>query len=268
MFGACPVAHDGQWLLRNNKVGGMGLRLVQVNVKARDDAALGRFWAEALGWVASGAGHGATNAAPVGFVWTDPDAAVCVDVIAVPAPEAVTYRMHIELATTSAAHRTELVARLHELGATPADVGQGDVPRTVLADPEGNVFCVLEPRDIYRDTGPIAAVVLDCADPRGMARFWGEAIDWTVHELTDNHARLRSANGVGPYLEFVRTPHLTDVRHRAHLDVVPYRGGDQAVEVARLRALGATPADVGQGDVSWIVLADPEGNEFCVLAPA
>jgi len=246
----------------------VALRLVQVNFKARDDSALGRFWAEALGWRASSSGSGATSAAPVGFDWTDPDAPVCVDVIAVPDPETVKYRMHIDLATTSAAHQMELVARLKELGATPEDVGQGDVPWTVLADPEGNVFCVLEPREIYRDTGPIAAVVVDCADPRAMAQFWGEAIDWTLHEVTDDHARLRSPKGVGPNLEFLRTPGAKTVRHRAHLDLVPYRGDDQAAEAARLLTLGAAFVDVGQGDVPWKVLADPEGNEFCVLAPA
>jgi predicted enzyme related to lactoylglutathione lyase len=245
----------------------MGLRLVQVNFKARDDAALGRFWAEALGWAVSGAGHGVTNAAPVGFVWTDPDAEVCIDVVAVPDPGTVRGRVHLDLATTSAEHQPELVARLTELGATPADVGRGDVPSTVLADPEGNVFCVLGPREIYRDTGPIAAVVVDCADPRGLARFWSEAMDWTLHEATDDHARLRSAGGAGPYLELVRTPGGTTVGNRVHLDLVPYRGDDQAAEVARLQTLGATLADVGQGDVSWVVLADPEGNEFCVLAP-
>ena len=72
------------------------------------------------------------------------------------------------------------------------------------------MFCVLEPREIYRDTGPIAAVVVDCADPRAMARFWDEAMDWTLHEVTDDHARLRSAKGVGPYLEFLRTPGAND----------------------------------------------------------
>src|SRR5215469_11138833 len=248
-------------------LGGMALRLVQVNFKARDDSALGRFWAEALGWGVSSEGPGVTNVEPVGFAWPDP-VAVCVDVVTVPNPETVSYRTHLELATTSAAHQTELVARLKELGATPADVGQGDVPWTVLADPEGNVFCVLEPREIYRDTGPIAAVVVDRADPRAMAHFWGEAMDWTLREVADDHALLRSAKGVGPYLEFLRTPHLKDIRHRVHLDAVPYRGDDQAAEVARLQTLGATLADVGQGDVPWIVLADPEGNEFCVLAPA
>ncbi len=244
----------------------MALRLVQVNFKARDDSALGRFWAEALGWGVSSEGPGVTNVEPVGFVYPDPTA-VCVDVVAVPDPATVRYRAHLDLATTSVAHQTELVSRLKELGATPADVGQGDVPWTVMADPEGNVFCVLEPRSIYRDTGPVAAVVVDCADPRAMARFWSQATDWTLHEVTDDHARLRSAAGVGPYLEFLRTPDERTVWHRVHLDLRPYAGDDQAAEVARLRTLGATDADVGQGDVPWACLADPEGNEFCVLTP-
>ncbi|MEV4298751.1 VOC family protein [Microbispora rosea] len=246
----------------------MALRLGLLNFKARDNSALGRFWADALGWDVFSDGPAVTGAGPVGFVWPDP-VALCVCVVAVPDPETVRYRVHLDLATTSAAHQAELVARLKELGATPADVGQGDVPWTVLADPEGNVFCVLEPREIYRDTGPIAAVVVGCADPRAMARFWDEAMDWALHEVGDDHARLRSAKGVGPYLEFVRTtPGSTTVWNRVHLDLVPYPGDDQAAEVARLRALGATPADVAQGDVSWVVLADLEGNEFCVLAPS
>jgi predicted enzyme related to lactoylglutathione lyase len=244
----------------------MALRLVQVNFKARDDSALGRFWAEALGWGVSSEGPGVTNVEPVGFDWPDP-AAVCVDVVRVPDPETVRYRAHLDLATTSAAHQAELVARLIELGAKRADIGQGDVPWTVMADPEGNLFCVLEPRPIYRDTGPIAAVMVSCSDPRAMARFWGEAMDWTLHKVTDDHARLRSAEGVGPYLEFLGTPDKESVCGRVHLDLKPYPGDDQAAEVARLRSLGAQDADVGQGDVPWVCLADAEGNELCVLTP-
>ena len=146
-------------------------------------------------------------------------------------------------------------------------MGQGDVPWTVLADPEGNEFCVLAPWSGARDTGPIATVVVDCADPRAMARFWGQAMDWTFHKVTDDHAVLRSAKGVGPYLQFLRTPDVKTVKNRVHLDLRPYPGDDQAAEVARLRALGATDIDLGQGDVPWTVLADPEGNEFCVLTP-
>jgi len=242
----------------------MAVQLVQVNIKARDDAALGRFWAAALGWGVSSEGPGVTNVEPVGFDRPDPGA-VCVDVVTVPAPEAARYRVHLDLATESAAHQAELVERLKGLGATPADIGQGEVPWEVLADPEGNVFCVLEPREIYRDTGRIAAVVVDCADPRAMARFWGEAIGWTVHEATGDFARLRHPEGVGPYLEFSRVSGPPAVCSLTHIDVLPGVGDDQMAEVDRLLALGATHADVGQGDVPWKVLADPEGNHFCVL---
>ncbi len=241
----------------------MTLQLVQVNLKARDDVVLGAFWAEALGWGLDSERPGVTNLEPVGFTWPDPSA-VCVDLVRVPDPESVRYRVHIELATASEAHRAELVARLEKLGATL--VGTGRDGATVMADPEGNVFGVLEPRALHRDTGPIATVVVDCADARAMVRFWGEAIGWTVHELTDERALLRAAQGVGPYLEFRRTPDDEVVWTRLHLDVRPGPIVDQAKEVARLEGLGATRADVGQGDASWVVLADPEGNEFCVLA--
>jgi predicted enzyme related to lactoylglutathione lyase len=244
----------------------MATRLVQIAMNARDDAAVGRFWAQALGWTMSSEGPGVTNLEPAGFTYPDP-AAICIDVIAVPDPKTVKNRVHVDLATTSTAQQAELIAGMRDLGATPADVGQGDVPWTVLADPEGNEFCVLEPRPIYRDTGPMAAVVVDCVDPRAMAQFWGEAMDWTVYTVTDDYASLRSAQGVGPYLEFIRSSDVKTVKNRVHLDLRAYPGDDQATEVARLLTLGATPADVGQGDVPWTVLADPEGNEFCLLTP-
>ncbi|TGB07521.1 VOC family protein [Streptomyces sp. MZ04] len=246
----------------------MTMRLVQIAMNAGDDAAPGRFWAEALDWGSAVEVPGVvTNLEPKGFSYPDPSA-VCIDVITVPEPKTVKNRVHVDLATTSAAHQAELVARLQALGATPVDVGQGDVPWTVLADPDGNEFCVAEPREIFGDTGPIGAVVADCADPRAMARFWDEALDWTLHEVTDDHAMLRSAKGVGPYLKLVRTPDAKTVKNRVHLDLRPYRGDDQAADVARLRTLGASDIDLGQGDdVSWTCLVDPEGNEFDVLAP-
>ncbi|MDO0916287.1 VOC family protein [Streptomyces sp. DT2A-34] len=246
----------------------MALRPVHVIIKALDASAVGRFWAEALGWSAYSPGVTTYVGPGGGLVWPDP-VVVGIDVVPVPEPKTTTKnRVHLDLATTSAAHQAELVARLKALGAAPAHMGQGDVPWTVLADPEGNEFCVLEPREVYRDTGPIAAVVVDCADPRAMARFWGEAMDWALHEVTDDHAVLRSAKGVGPFLEFLRTPDVKTVPDRVHLDLLPYPGDDKAAEVARLRALGATDLDLGQGDVPWTCLTDPEGHEFCVLAPS
>ncbi|WP_062350433.1 VOC family protein [Herbidospora yilanensis] len=245
----------------------MASRPAQVNIKALDAAAVGRFWAAALGWSAYSPGVTTYVGPPGGLVWPDP---VFVGVDVVPVPEAKTAaknRMHLDLATTSAAHQAELVARLRTLGATPVDIGQGEVPWTVLADPEGNEFCVREPREVHRDTGPIAAVVVDCADPRAMARFWGEALGWTVHRVTGDHATLRSATGTGPCLGFFRTPEPKTAPDRVHLDLLPSPGDDRAAEVARLRGLGAADLDLGQGEVEWSCLTDPEGHEFCVLNP-
>ncbi|MFC7534030.1 VOC family protein [Actinoplanes sp. GCM10030250] len=267
----------------------MALRPVQVNIKALDAPAIGRFWAAALGWTAHQPGVTTYVGPTADLVWPDP---VVVGIDVVPVPEAKTpvpgaktpvpgaktpvpgaktaakNRVHLDLATTSAAHQAELIERLRDLGATRADVGQGDVPWTVLADPEGNEFCVLEPREIYQDTGPIAAIVVDCADPRAMAQFWGRAIDWTPHEATDGAAVFRSAKGSGPYLEFLRTPGAKSAPDRVHLDLLPYPGDDKEAEVTRLRALGAADLDLGQGDVPWTCLSDPDGHEFCVLGPS
>jgi predicted enzyme related to lactoylglutathione lyase len=242
----------------------MATRLVQINMKARDDSALGGFWAAALGWAVSSEEPGVTNLEPEGFVYPDP-VAVCIDLVTSAEPKTGKNRVHIDLATTSAAHQAELVARLTELGATPADVGQGDVAWTVMADPEGNEFCVLD--SLYEDTGPIATVVVDCADPWAMASFWGQATDWIVHKVTDHGAVLRSAKGVGPYLQFLRTPDVKIGWNRVHLDVRPYPGDDAAAEAARLESLGATAIHLGRSDIPWRVFADPEGNEFCLLAP-
>lgn len=86
-------------------------------------------------------------------------------------------------------------------------------------------------------------------------------------DVADDHARLRSPAGVGPYLEFLQAPDPATRWNRVHLDLMPYPDDHQAAEVGRLRTLGTTDVDIGQGDVAWRCLADPEGNEFCVLTP-
>ena len=234
---------------------------------ANDPAALARFWASALGWVIGDAAEDEVDVWPAGYHYPDPAA---VPLVFVPVPEAKTgkNRVHLDLASSSLADQAEQVARLRDLGASPADIGQGDVPWVVLTDPEGNEFCVLEPWDGYRDTGPVAAILTDCADPAALGRFWTEAAGYPVAWAKDYITGLRAPAGVGPYLEFLRVPDPKTVKNRLHPDIAPYPGQDPAAEVTRLRQLGAVPADVGQaGDENWTVLADPEGNEFCVLSP-
>jgi predicted enzyme related to lactoylglutathione lyase len=208
------------------------------------------------------------------------------------------------------------------------DIGQSNVPWVVLADPEGNELCALDPRDRYQASGAVAAVVVDALDPASLARFWAAATGWTLTDSGPNGAALHPTTrrgrpgpagpgrpvgpgkpvgpvgpvkpvgpvgpvgpvkpvgpgrpvgrvgpvgpvrpAVGPFLEFVPTELAPRVKNRLHLDIRPEPGGDQDAEVERLIRLGAHPVEIGQsaappGQVHWVVLADPEGNEFCVL---
>ncbi len=107
---------------------------------------------------------------------------------------------------------------------------------------------------------------IDCSDPRTLAEFWAAVLDWRIEaEEGDDEIELVNPDGGPTTLLFVPVPEAKTVKNRLHIDVNP-RDRGQAEEVERLLALGATHADVGQGDVSWVVLADPEGNEFCVLS--
>jgi hypothetical protein len=148
----------------------------------------------------------------------------------------------------------------------PADIGQGDVPWTVLADPEGNEFCVLDPRPTYRDTGPVAAVVADCADPAAVAGFWATGHRLGAGHLDASGLSLRSPDGIGPYLELLPSADPKVGKNRVHLDVAPYQDEDHAAAILALTGAGAVRLDIGQGTVPWTVLADPEGSEFCVLS--
>lgn len=128
-------------------------------------------------------------------------------------------------------------------------------------DPEGNAFCVGEDREVHRDTGPIAALPLDSADPDRDAAFWAEVTGWvpTVGAATT----LRHPAGVGPLLELRHEPEPSRGKNRLHLDVRPDAGDRDIVE--RVLAWGCTPLS-GPADHFWRVFADPSGNEFCVLA--
>jgi hypothetical protein len=244
----------------------MPTRLVHLVIDAADPAALAQFWAAALGWEAAPEDEGEVTVEPAGYTYPDP---VALPLVFVPVPErkAVKNRVHLDLPSQSAQDQEAQVARLLELGARPADIGQQDVAWVVLTDPEGNEFCVLDPRPGYAGTGPVAAVVADCADPVSLAGFWELAAGFERTGSSGGWEQLRSPGGVGPYLELLAVPDRKTVKNRVHLDVAPRSGEDHAAAVARLLEAGAVPADVGQGDVTWTVLADPEGDEFCVLSP-
>ena len=105
-------------------------------------------------------------------------------------------------------------------------------------------------------------VGVDAADAGALGRWWADALGWVVVGEEPGELEIRPAPDRLPGLLFMTVPEPKTVKDRLHLD---FRPDDRDAEVARLLALGATHADVGQGEQPWVVLADPEGNEFCVL---
>jgi predicted enzyme related to lactoylglutathione lyase len=112
----------------------------------------------------------------------------------------------------------------------------------------------------------ILNVTFDCADPGTVARFWSAVTGWTLHEedLQPGHQEYSVGSSAedGIRLYFVGVPEPKVIKNRIHLDLIP--PGDQQQEIARLVKLGASVADPQPADVSWVILADPEGNEFCL----
>ena len=107
------------------------------------------------------------------------------------------------------------------------------------------------------------AVCIDCHDQARVAAFWAAVFERDVHGPDDSGDMWIELGAPFPGILFQTVPETKVVKNRLHMDLRPQ---DQAAEVARLERLGARRVDVGQGpDVSWVVLADPEGNEFCVL---
>ena len=124
-------------------------------------------------------------------------------------------------------------------------------------------------------------VVVDCHDPQAQARWWAEVLDWLlIHDTPDEaviiprHASPEPITDLDEWLRagqgmvFVPVPEQKSVKNRLHIDLAPHSSQDRDAEIARLVDLGAVRVDVGQddGEVTWTVLADPEGNEFCVLS--
>ena len=123
-------------------------------------------------------------------------------------------------------------------------------------------------------TSKFTELAIDCADPYGLARFWCSVLGYEVQDEDEGVVSIGSPlvpegkkypGPVPPTLTFAAVPEGKTAKNRLHLDVNP-TDREQDEEVRRLLDLGARRADVGQGDRSWVVLADPEGNEFCVLA--
>lgn len=107
------------------------------------------------------------------------------------------------------------------------------------------------------------SVVIDSRDHARLARWWADVLGWRLVYEDVNEAAVAQGEDSEPALVFVPVPEPKQVKNRLHIDLAP---DDREAEVRRLLDLGARHADVGQGEQTWVVLEDPEGNEFCVLS--
>jgi predicted enzyme related to lactoylglutathione lyase len=237
-------------------------RLVALCIDANDPLGLARFWAEALRWELD-----AARGDEIALLPTD-GTSFRIELRRVPEPKVGRNRIHLDLTTTSLEDQRDSVARLLALGGRHLDVGQGpDDTHVVLADPEGNELCLIEPENRFLSTCERLGAV-SCDGSREVGCFWSAALGWPLVWDQDEETAIRLPDGTGPFITWGGGPDLPKTgKNRLHLDIAPSADGDQQAEVERLVALGATRVDVGQGDVTWVVLADPDGNELCVLEP-
>ena len=240
----------------------MSTRLTALCIDANDPLRLARFWASALHWDIHD-----ENLEGIGLVPTDGPRFRFL-FLPVHEPKSGKNRIHFDIVSESAVHQAEMVDQLLSLGAQHVDVGQPeDVDHVVLADPEGNEFCVVLRGDFLATTGLLGAIVFEPAHP-AVGYFWSEATGWPIVYDQDGDTAIRAPDGRGPFITFGPPVTATKTgKNRLHFDIAPLADGDQEEEVERLIVLGARLMDIGQGDVAWVVLADPEDNEFCVLTP-
>jgi predicted enzyme related to lactoylglutathione lyase len=228
---------------------------------ANDPLRLARFWADVLGWeMADGLDEGIAllPSDDIGFRIRFPSTL---------AQKAGPNQMHLHLTSTSLDDQQSTVARALGLGGRHIDVGQlPEEEHVVLADPEGNEFCVIEPGNSFL-AGCGFLGELACEGSQEVGYFWSEALGWPLVWDQDQETAIQSPSG-GTKIAWGGPPLMPKTgKDRLHFELAPPVGGDQDAEVDRLVSLGATRIDMGQGKVSWVVMADPDGHEFAVLTP-
>jgi len=226
---------------------------------AKDPVGLAHFWSGVLGWTPTADRDGSVALVPgddTGF-----------RLRFVPSQETKVgpNRIHLDLTSASLDDQRERVARALALGARHIDIGQRpEEGQVVLADPEGNELCVIEPDNGFlAGCGLVGAI--NCDGSQEVGHFWSVALGWPLVWDQDQETAIQSPRG-GTKITWGGPPVAPRTgKGRLHFDLVARAGGGLQTEVERLVSVGATPVDVGQGAVDGVVLADPDGNEFCVL---
>ena len=234
--------------------------LENLAIDARDALVLGRFWEALLGGVTLTDEKDLFETRIT--VPDGPALDLCFQ--NVPEPRLPHPRLHLDVA--GGARQAEVVQRALDIGATHLDIGQHDVPWVVLADPEGNPFCVMEERPEYATSGPLAALPLDSADPARDAAFWAELSGWQPVSSA-MPAALRHPSGRGVLLELCQEPSPAPpgLKSRLHLDIRLESGDDEDAVAARVVELCGREFDADWGELPWRVVTDPSGNVLCLL---
>ncbi len=253
----------------------MTSRLVTLCFDANDPLRLAPFWADALHWDVADEGGG-EGGGDVDLVPSD-GTRFRLAFRPVLHHNVGKNRIHLDLTTSSIEDQTETVERLIGLGAHHIDIGQGTQARhIVLADPEGNEFCVIEPENSFLATcGRLGSITCDGSPAVGY--FWSEVFGWPLVWDQDGETAIRDPDGTGPFITWGPPipPKLS--KNRLRLEIAPSDDTDAAAEIDRLVSLGAvtveTDVDEGGGgggvgsDRSSVELLDPDGNEFTVTSP-
>ena len=237
------------------------LRLIELCFDANEPRRLADFWAQALRWDVEVESDDEVYLIPTDGTRFE------IGFFRVPEAKSGKNPIHLDLTTTSLDDQADTVQQLIELGARHVDVGQGpDEPHVVLGDPEGNELCIIEPDNGFlAGCGRLGSIT--CDGSRAVGCFWSEALSWPLVWDQDGETAIRHPDGTGPFITWGPPVPVKTSKNRLHLDIAPPIGGDQQAEVERLIGLGATRVDIGQGDVDWVVMADPDGNELCILTP-
>ncbi|MFJ8113144.1 VOC family protein [Streptomyces sp. NPDC096132] len=228
---------------------------------AREPARLARFWSEFLGWETIGDPHDGLTLLP------GDDTGFRLRFLRTQEPKTVQNLMHFDLTSAFPEEQEQTVTRALALGARHIDVGQRpEEGHVVLADPEGNEFCVIEAGNKFlADCGFIGA--LACDGSQAVGYFWSQALGWPLVWDQDQETAIRSPHG-GPKITWGGPPLMPRAgRDRLRFDLATPADGDPRAEVDRLLSLGATRLDTGGGEDGGVALADPDGNEFRVLTP-
>ncbi|GGO72010.1 VOC family protein [Nonomuraea cavernae] len=239
----------------------MTSQLVALCFDANDPLALARFWAGVLGWEMADDPRDGIALLP------SDDTGFRIRCLPSQEKKIGPNQMHFDLTSTSLDDQRQTVARALRLGARHIDVGQRpEEDHVVLADPEGDEFCVIGPdNEFLADCGFVGALACDGSQEVGY--FWSEALGWPLVWDQDQETAIRSPHG-GPKITWGGPPVMPKTgKNRLHFDLAPPAHGDQQAEVDRLVSLGASRVDIGRRGVSHVVMADPDGNEFCVLPP-